>query len=99
MERPEIKWFHLTSYDWPRSSYYAQSGWKNNDLSADAALFQKLVAELGKPRYPARRREGASQGRQQLLNVLRGENGCAENLWQVAEELQCVAVVLQRPAE
>ena len=50
-ERPEIKWFHLISYDWTRASYFAQQGWKNNDLTASPALLEKLVAELKKPRY------------------------------------------------
>jgi len=47
----EIKWFHLISFDWTRSSYYVQSGWKNNDFTASDALMQRLVAELRKPRY------------------------------------------------
>ncbi|MBM4024788.1 MAG: hypothetical protein FJ280_05185, partial [Planctomycetes bacterium] len=50
-ERPEIKWFHLISYDWSRASYFAQTGWKNNDFTASGALLEKLVAELRKPQY------------------------------------------------
>jgi outer membrane protein assembly factor BamB len=50
-ERPEIKWFHLIGYDWSRASYFAQTGWKNNDFTASLVLPQKLVAELQTPRY------------------------------------------------
>ena len=50
-EHSEIKWFHLISFDWTRSSYYVQSGWKNNDFTANDNLMQRLVAELRKPRY------------------------------------------------
>ncbi len=49
--RPEIKWFHLISFDWTRSSYYVQSGWKNNDFTASDTLMTRLVAELRKPQY------------------------------------------------
>jgi hypothetical protein len=47
----EIKWFHLISFDWTRSSYYVQSGWKNNDFTASDTLMQRLIAELRKPQY------------------------------------------------
>jgi hypothetical protein len=47
----EIKWFHLISFDWTRSSYYVQTGWKNNDFTVSPALLEKLVAELRKPQY------------------------------------------------
>jgi hypothetical protein len=50
-ERSEIKWFHLISYDWSLASYYAQSGWKNNDFTASPLIMQKLVEELRKPQY------------------------------------------------
>jgi hypothetical protein len=50
-ERSEIKWFHLISYDWTQASYYAESGWKNNDLAASPAVLQKLTDELWKPQY------------------------------------------------
>ncbi len=50
-ERPEIKWFHLISYDWSRASYFAQTGWKNNDFTVSDALLQRLAAELRKPKY------------------------------------------------
>jgi acetyl esterase/lipase len=50
-QRSEIKWFHLISYDWTRASYYAQTGWKNNDFTASPALLEKLMAELRKPQY------------------------------------------------
>ncbi|RPJ34271.1 MAG: alpha/beta hydrolase [Planctomycetaceae bacterium] len=50
-ERTEIKWFHLISYDWSRASYFAETGWKNNDFTVSPAMLQKLVAELRKPPY------------------------------------------------
>jgi hypothetical protein len=50
-ERSEIKWFHLISYDWTQASYYAQSGWMNNDLTASPVVLQKLIDELRKPQY------------------------------------------------
>jgi hypothetical protein len=50
-EHSEIKWFHLISFDWTRSSYYVQSGWRNNDFTASDTLMPRLVAELRKPRY------------------------------------------------
>jgi acetyl esterase/lipase len=50
-ERSEIKWFHLVSFDWPRSRSSAENGWKNNDFAASPVILQKLVAELKKPRY------------------------------------------------
>lgn len=50
-ERPEIKWFHLISYDWTRASYFAQTGWKNNDFTANPTLLDRLIEELKKPRY------------------------------------------------
>jgi len=49
--RTEIKWFHLISYDWSRSSYFAQTGWRNNDFTVSPLLVQKLVEELRKPQY------------------------------------------------
>lgn len=50
-ERPEIAWFHLISYDWTRSSYSRENGWRNNDLTASPWLLEKLAAELGKAKY------------------------------------------------
>ncbi len=50
-ERREIKWFHLISYDWSRASYFAETGWKNNDFTVSGALLQRLVAELRRPQY------------------------------------------------
>jgi len=50
-ERTEIKWFHLISYDWSRASYFAATGWKNNDFTASPALLKRLIEELRKPRY------------------------------------------------
>jgi acetyl esterase/lipase len=50
-ERSEIKWFHLISYDWSRASYFAQTGWKNNDFTISNTLMQRLAAELRKPKY------------------------------------------------
>jgi hypothetical protein len=49
--RSEIKWFHYINYDWTKASYYASSGWKNNDLTASAATSALYVAELSKPQY------------------------------------------------
>jgi len=50
-ERSEIKWFHLISYDWSRSAYFAETGWKNNDFTVSDILMQRLAAELAKPKY------------------------------------------------
>jgi acetyl esterase/lipase len=50
-ERPQIKWFHLISYNWTQSSYFAQSGWKNNEFTANADLLRRLIEELRQPRY------------------------------------------------
>jgi len=50
-ERPEIKWFHLISYDWSRAGYYRETGWRNNDLTVNQDLLKKLIAELRQPRY------------------------------------------------
>lgn len=50
-ERPEIKWFHLVSFDWTQSSFSAANGWKNNDVTASPLVSQQLLAELAKPRY------------------------------------------------
>jgi acetyl esterase/lipase len=50
-EHSEIKWFHLISFDWTRSSRYVQSGWKNNDFTASDTLMPRLTTELRKPRY------------------------------------------------
>jgi hypothetical protein len=50
-ERPEIKWFHLVSYDWTQGAYWAGSGWQNNDVTASAYVSQQLLAELQTPRY------------------------------------------------
>jgi hypothetical protein len=49
--RPEIKWFHFISYDWSQASYYAESGWKNNDLAASSYLVARYVAEISKAKY------------------------------------------------
>jgi len=50
-ERPEIKWFHLVSYDWTQGAYWAESGWQNNDVTASASVSQQLIGEIQKPRY------------------------------------------------
>jgi acetyl esterase/lipase len=50
-EHSAIKWFHLISFDWTRSSYSVQNGWKNNDFTASDTLMQRLIAELRRPRY------------------------------------------------
>ena len=49
--RDEILWFHYINYDWTQAAYYAQSGWKNNDLAASPLLSQRWVQELVRPRY------------------------------------------------
>jgi hypothetical protein len=49
--RSEVKWFHYINYDWTKASYYASSGWKNNDLSASASLAAQYVSELARARY------------------------------------------------
>jgi hypothetical protein len=49
--RSEIKWFVYVNYDWTKAGYSAAQGWKNNDLSAGAALAAMYASELAKPRY------------------------------------------------
>lgn len=49
--RPEIEWFHYINHDWTQAGHYAAMGWKNADLTANAALSQKYVAELSAPKY------------------------------------------------
>ncbi|NUQ12007.1 MAG: hypothetical protein HUU26_06730 [Gemmatimonadaceae bacterium] len=49
--RSEIKWFHYINYDWSGSSYYASSGWKNNDLTASTVLAAQYAQELARPKY------------------------------------------------
>jgi hypothetical protein len=49
--RPEIEWFTYINYDWLQAAYYAQQGWKNNDLSVSAALTQQYAGELAKTKY------------------------------------------------
>jgi hypothetical protein len=49
--REEILWFHYINYDWTKAGYYAQSGWKNNDLTASPLLSQRWVDELARPHY------------------------------------------------
>lgn len=49
--RPEILWFHYINYDWTQASYYAGSGWKNNDLSASPMVANRYRTELADPRY------------------------------------------------
>ena len=58
--RPEIKWFHYINYDWLQASYYASTGWKNNDLTVSAMLSQLYAAEIARPKY-------LHAGQQQLL--------------------------------
>ena len=50
-ERPEIRWFHLISYDWTQAAHYQEMGWRNNDVTADATLLERLIHELSKPVY------------------------------------------------
>lgn len=49
--RSEVKWFHYVNYDWTKASYYAASGWRNNDLTASASLSAQYVTEVAKPVY------------------------------------------------
>jgi hypothetical protein len=49
--RSEIKWFHYINYDWTKAAYYASTGWKNNDLTVDAALSSLYTGEITKPKY------------------------------------------------
>lgn len=49
--RSEIKWFGYVNFDWTKAGYSAAQGWKNNDLSAGAALVALYAAELAKPKY------------------------------------------------
>lgn len=49
--RSEIKWFHYINYDWTKASYYASSGWKNNDLTLSASVSVQYKSELGKAKY------------------------------------------------
>jgi hypothetical protein len=49
--RPEIEWFTYINYDWLQAAYYAQQGWKNNDLSVSASLTAQYAGEVGKAKY------------------------------------------------
>lgn len=49
--RSEIKWFTYINYDWTKASYYASSGWKNNDLTASGTIAAQYRAELARPKY------------------------------------------------
>lgn len=49
--RSEIKWFHYINYDWGKASYYASTGWKNNDLTLSAHVSAQYMSELSKPKY------------------------------------------------
>ena len=49
--RSEIKWFHYINYDWTKASYYASTGWKNNDMALSASLSAQYKSELSKPKY------------------------------------------------
>ncbi len=49
--RPEIEWFVYINYDWGKASYYANQGWKNNDLAASPALAAQYSGELAKAKY------------------------------------------------
>lgn len=49
--RSEIKWFHYINYDWTKASYYAATGWKNNDITLSAQLSAQYKLELSKPKY------------------------------------------------
>jgi hypothetical protein len=47
----EIKWFHLISNDWTKSSGYLAMGWKNNDFTASSLIMERLTGELAWPKY------------------------------------------------
>jgi hypothetical protein len=49
--RSEIVWFVYINYDWTKASYFASSGWKNNDLTVNSSLAAQYAAELSKPKY------------------------------------------------
>lgn len=49
--RSEIKWFHYINYDWTKASYYASTGWKNNDIALNAQLASQYVKELKGGRF------------------------------------------------
>lgn len=49
--RSEIKWFHYINYDWTKASYYAATGWKNNDITLSGQLSAQYKLELSKPKY------------------------------------------------
>jgi hypothetical protein len=49
--RSEIKWFHYINYDWTKASYYAATGWKNNDMTLSAQLSAQYKLEIAKPKY------------------------------------------------
>ena len=49
--RAEIEWFVYIDYDWTKASYYASTGWKNNDLAANSVLAAQYGAEIAKSKY------------------------------------------------
>jgi hypothetical protein len=49
--RGEIKWFHYINYDWTKASYYASTGWQNNDMTLSAQVSAQYKSEIGKPKY------------------------------------------------
>ena len=49
--RSEIKWFHYINYDWTKASYYAATGWQNNDITLNASLSSQYKFEIAKPKY------------------------------------------------
>ena len=49
--RSEIKWFHYINYDWTKASYYASTGWQNNDITLNASLASQYAQEIGKATY------------------------------------------------
>jgi hypothetical protein len=49
--RSEVKWFHYINYDWTKASYYASSGWKNNDLTLSTLVSSQYKGEMAKAKY------------------------------------------------
>jgi hypothetical protein len=49
-QRPEIKWFHLITFDWSGTSNFDGQG-KNNDITVSPFVLGQWQAELAKPKY------------------------------------------------
>lgn len=48
---PHIKMFTYINFDWSSAGYYAQSGWRNADISRNATIVEHYLEELRRPRY------------------------------------------------